>query len=83
MSIQVPWKRPTDAYSDDGPETEAIFKVGAATFVVTPTRHSGVNTGRTRYRVACATCGIVVHDATTGPAFYVESHVGNEHWSPP
>lgn len=83
MTIQVPWKRPTDAYSDDGPETEAIFKVGAATFVVTPTRHSGVNTGRTRYRVACATCGIVVHDATTGPAFYVESHVGNEHWSPP
>lgn len=46
-------------------------------FRVTATHLVGWNTGRRRYRVECVTCGIEVHEATTGPESLVNSHLRN------
>lgn len=53
----------------------AEFTTEGHTFVVTPIGEFGVHTGRPRYRVRCATCGVVVHEATTGVEQNVELHL--------
>lgn len=53
----------------------ARLTLAGHTFVVTPTQHYGINTGRLRYRVECETCGTVEHEATTGAAERIRSHI--------
>lgn len=43
-------------------------------FVVTATDELGCDTGRRRYRVVCRSCRVVVHPATTGPRWNMDSH---------
>ena len=41
---------------------------------ITPTDLRGADSGRVRYRVTCTACGVLVHDATTGPVHAVRDH---------
>ena len=41
---------------------------------ITPTDLRGVDSGRVRYRVVCTACGVLVHEATTGPVSAVRDH---------
>lgn len=47
--------------------------------VAEPTGEEGIHTGRPRYRVECRTCGAVVHDGTTGPAWMAREHDREAH----
>jgi len=49
---------------------------------ITPTELRGMNSGRIRYRVECWTCGVVVHEATTGPQHMVAGHLAAEDGTP-
>jgi ribosomal protein S27E len=46
--------------------------------VISDTGEVGCDTGRPRYRVACLTCGIVIHEATTGPMQRLEQHLRDD-----
>jgi hypothetical protein len=43
--------------------------------IITATDKVGINSGRTRYRVECRTCDVVVHSATTGPEIRQRQHL--------
>lgn len=43
--------------------------------VLIATREEGIHTSRRRYCVACTTCRVLMHEATTGPLERVEQHV--------
>ncbi len=45
---------------------------------ITPTDLRGVDSGRVRYRIVCTACGVLVHDATTGPVHAVRDHFEGE-----
>ena len=44
-------------------------------FAFTAMREVGCDTGRRRYRVACRSCRVVIHPATTGPQWQVGYHL--------
>lgn len=68
--------RPRSVYGDGWPgHLVPQIEVAGHVFAVTPTRMIGVDSGRTRYRVECITCGCVIHEATTGPRCRVAGHL--------
>ena len=53
-------------------------------FILEPTGETGLHSGRPRYRVECTVCGVLVHEATTGPSQAVEAHfAGKDYYAVP
>lgn len=44
-------------------------------FIVDETNETAIHSGRMRYRVECASCNVLVHEATTGPGEMVSMHI--------
>lgn len=44
-------------------------------FSMSPSGEYGFNSGRPRYKVECRTCGVVLHESTTGPMERVNQHL--------
>lgn len=70
-----PWKSAGSIYESNGPDGPVTFEMAGHVLCVEPTTEIGVNTGRHRYRVRCRTCSTTIHEATTGPANYIEEHI--------
>lgn len=69
-----------DAIAGMKPEESLLLPRGGHNFRVTATSLEGFHTGRRRYKVECLSCGDpghpeLVHEATTGPESFMESHV--------
>lgn len=45
---------------------------------ITATCLGGIHSGRRRYMIGCVTCGVLIHEATTGPAWNIERHIAHE-----
>lgn len=77
--IQFPWPEPTSLYDDDGPHTPdpVKFEAQGHRFLVQacPLHMMAPDTMRTRYRVECLSCGVLLHEATTGASIRVEQHL--------
>ncbi len=73
---RMPWPEPISHYDSGAPmDRTVVFALDGRTFSVSPTKYEGCDTGRMRFRVECLTCGCVMHDRTTCPAGYIESHL--------
>ena len=59
----------------DGPIGSLHFEYRGAVFNIDPAKHG-------TYRVACVTCGDVVHEGTTNPRYNVEFHLRDKHGVP-
>lgn len=79
ITFEWPWSLPSSIYDDGGPRERTEFTVGGIKLCVTPTELFGCDTGRTRYKVECLSCGRVVHPATTGPVCLCQGHLESEH----
>lgn len=78
--VSVPWDEPTGIYADAGPPSGcAEFTAEGVRWQVVATAQVGCDTGRRRYLVRCVDCGVVVHEATTGPRGWMEQHLWREH----
>lgn len=79
--MTFPWPSPLSHYDDDGPRSEepCEFTMDGATMRVTATTKTGCDTGRTRFRVECLTCGEVIHPATTGSSSRCRQHLKDKH----
>lgn len=84
----LPWKQPREPehrpYSPheletDGPERFIEFIAAGARMSVTPTRETGLNSGRRRFQIRCITCDLTVHKATTGTTENVGRHLFEVH----
>jgi len=71
----IPWPKPATMYHDNGPTKPTLLEVRGHTFEILPTKEAGFHSGRRRYLVECATCGVTVHEATTGPAENMVMHL--------
>jgi hypothetical protein len=76
---KFPWKEATNVYNDAGPERAEVFDIEGISFLVVPSDTTGIDSGRTRYKVVCRECDCLLHRATTGPASHVRSHMMEEH----
>jgi hypothetical protein len=74
-----PWPEPQSVYDNSGPSAPTTFRMEGAWLQVTPTNKIGCDTGRTRYWVECLTCNEILHEATTGPKYYIEKHLSEKH----
>jgi len=79
---RFPWDTPRGLYSDCGPAEQVSFTHQGHNFIVTPTGQRGVDSGRMRYRVWCATCGVEVHPGTPAPASACSRHVDEKDEEP-
>jgi hypothetical protein len=82
MDTRVPWPKPISHYDSDGPRDgkPAEFNIGGVSFLVTvATGALAPSTGRDRYKVVCRECDEILHEATTGPTNYIESHLKKVH----
>ena len=84
----LPWKQPRQPahtpYSphdleSDGPDRVVTFIAAGARMCVTPTRETGIHSGRRRFQVRCLTCNVTVHKATTGTTGHVGRHLYEVH----
>jgi dCMP deaminase len=66
-------------YASDGPLQSVIFIAAGAMMLVTPTNQVGLHTGRTRYRVECQTCKLIIHTGTTSATALVKWHLCKDH----
>lgn len=73
--MNLPWKKSTSIYDDDGPAESVEFEVEGHRFKVKPTELVGCDTFRRRYWVECLTCNEVLHEATTSATILVKQHI--------
>jgi len=59
----------------EGALGDQIFTQDGHEFRATATSELGIQSGRVRYRLVCATCEVVVHEGTTGPREQAKYHV--------
>lgn len=79
MTWEFPWKQTFEVYDTDGPTETTAFELAGVRYVVTPTKDKGIHTGRTRFKVECLTCPVLIHEATTGPSVRVRDHHRERH----
>lgn len=67
---------PRSVYDDGWPGHHVPeIEISGHLFAITPTTLIGGDSGRTRFRVECKTCGEMLHEATTGPRLRIASHL--------
>lgn len=71
-TISLPWNGPKSIYDDDG--KAGTFLIQDHTFEITPVG-TGIHSGRTRWKVKCATCNEVIHKSTTSASIRVRQHL--------
>ncbi len=59
--------------SDPGAQTRVAIK--GHMIVLTSVMGTGFHTGRHRFCIACSTCEVLLHEATTGPGPNIERHL--------
>lgn len=67
------WPRPTSQYDDDG--IAGTWTFDGHTFAVSDSGDQGFNSGRTRWRVMCATCSVEVHSGSTSATAQIRNHI--------
>lgn len=51
-------------------------------YEITATKLTGMNSGRTRFKVVCKVCQKQIHEATTDPNSWIKYHEEDEHGKP-
>ena len=69
----LPWKAPEGWMDDDGADCDV--DIDGHRFVVRDSGGAGMDSGRTRWRVSCLTCGEMVHTGSTSATAQIHMHL--------
>ena len=70
----VPWNKPGSMHDDDGAVCDV--EVGGHRFEIRDSGGTGIDSGRTRWRVTCVSCdNVLVHPGSTSATAQIAMHL--------
>ncbi len=75
----LPWKRPSNIREDNGANCDVT--IDGHTFEVRDSGDTGIDTGRTRWKVTCTTCNELVHRGSTSATAQIQMHMSDVYYA--